>query len=38
MKQFNIEIDGSLPKVNQFKQETSQRFSLLVDYKGWTLA
>ena len=36
MKQFNIEIDDALPKVNRFTQETGQRFSLLVDYGGWT--
>lgn len=36
MKQFDIQIDGSLPKVNQFTQTIGQNFSVLVDYGGWT--
>lgn len=36
MKQFDIEIDETSPKVNQFTQTIGQNFSILIDFKGWT--
>ena len=36
MKQFDIEIDETSPKVNQFTQTIDQNFSILIDFKGWT--
>lgn len=36
MKQFDIEIDATLPKVNQFTQTIGQNFSVLVDFRNWT--
>lgn len=36
MKQFDIEIDGTQPKVNQFTQTIGETFSIMVDYTDWT--
>ena len=36
MKQFDIQIDGVQPKVNQFTQTIGQSFSIMIDFKGWT--
>ena len=36
MKQFDIQIDETSPKVNQFTQTIDQNFSILIDFKGWT--
>lgn len=36
MKQFDIQIDGIQPKVNQFTQTIGQTFSIMVDYTNWT--
>lgn len=36
MNQFDIQIDGTQPKVNQFTQTIGQSFSIMVDYKDWT--
>ena len=36
MRQFDIQIDGIQPKVNQFTQTIGQSFSIMVDYKDWT--
>ena len=36
MKQFDIEIDETSPKVNQFTQTIGQNFSIMIDFKGWT--
>ena len=36
MNQFDIQIDGIQPKVNQFTQTIGQSFSIMVDYKNWT--
>ena len=36
MKQFDIQIDETSPKVNQFTQTIDQNFSIMIDFKGWT--
>ena len=35
MRQFNIEIDKSSPKTNQFTVPANEHFSILVRYKNW---
>ena len=35
MRQFNIEIDKTSPKTNQFTVPVNEHFSILVRYKNW---
>ena len=35
MRQFNIEIDKTSPKTNQFTVPANEHFSILVRYKNW---
>ena len=35
MRQFNIEIDKTSPKTNQFTVPAYEHFSILVRYKNW---
>lgn len=35
MRQFNIEIDNTSPKINQFTVPAYEHFSILVRYKNW---